>query len=274
LAVDELPVLDGKTPVQVYQEFCESFKASFAPFMGSTITGISMSLGPDGELRYPSQHGTGAGDFQCYDENMLNSLQQHAAKTGNPLWGNSGPHDALNYNSAPASNTFFKDNGGSWESSYGEFFLSWYSSQLAFHCDRLLSLASSNFSNDSVTVSGNIPLLHSSFKNRSHPAGMDLSDENTELLLAQITAACRKHNVDVSGQNSVVSKSSKGFEQIKKNLKGGMDLFTYQRMGASFFSPDHFPSFSALVRSLSQAEFHSDDLPVNEKEKNLQMQTA
>jgi hypothetical protein len=38
LAVDNLPVLDGKTPVQVYQSFCESFKSSFSPFMESTIT--------------------------------------------------------------------------------------------------------------------------------------------------------------------------------------------------------------------------------------------
>lgn len=38
LAVDDLPVLDGKTPVQVYQEFCESFKSAFMPYMGSTIT--------------------------------------------------------------------------------------------------------------------------------------------------------------------------------------------------------------------------------------------
>jgi hypothetical protein len=38
LAVDEVPVLNGKTPVQVYQEFCESFKSSFSYFFGSTIT--------------------------------------------------------------------------------------------------------------------------------------------------------------------------------------------------------------------------------------------
>lgn len=38
LAVDDLPVLDGKTPVQVYHSFCESFKSSFSPFLGSTIT--------------------------------------------------------------------------------------------------------------------------------------------------------------------------------------------------------------------------------------------
>lgn len=38
LAVDDVPVLDGKTPVEVYREFCESFKCAFSPFMGSTIT--------------------------------------------------------------------------------------------------------------------------------------------------------------------------------------------------------------------------------------------
>lgn len=38
LAVDDLPVLGGKTPVRVYQEFCNSFKSSFSHLMGSTIT--------------------------------------------------------------------------------------------------------------------------------------------------------------------------------------------------------------------------------------------
>ena len=38
LAVDDLPVLDGKTPIQVYRDFCESFKTKFSHFMGSTIT--------------------------------------------------------------------------------------------------------------------------------------------------------------------------------------------------------------------------------------------
>lgn len=38
LAVDDLPVLDGKTPLQVYKEFFENFKSSFSPFIGSTIT--------------------------------------------------------------------------------------------------------------------------------------------------------------------------------------------------------------------------------------------
>lgn len=315
LAVDDLPVLEGKTPIQVYSDFCESFKSSFSPFMGSTITGISMGLGPDGELRYPSHHRLaksnkipGVGEFQCYDKNMLNILKQHAEETGNPLWGLGGPHDVPTYDQPPNSNSFFSDQGGSWESPYGDFFLSWYSNQLISHGNRLLSLASSIFSEATTTVYGKVPLMHSWYRTRSHPSeltagyyntnsrdgyeavaelfagnsckmilpGMDLSDEHQpqeslsspELLLADIKIACRKHGVEISGQNSSVSGVPGGFEQIKKNLSGqnAVDLFTYQRMGAYFFSPEHFPSFTGFVRSLNQQELHSDDQPEEEEE--------
>lgn len=38
LAVDELPLFDGKAPLDVYRGFMESFKSSFSDFIGSTIT--------------------------------------------------------------------------------------------------------------------------------------------------------------------------------------------------------------------------------------------
>ncbi|KAF7813690.1 inactive beta-amylase 9 [Senna tora] len=313
LAVDDLPVLDGKTPLQVYHSFCESFKSSFSQFMGSTITGISMGLGPNGELRYPSHqqpstnNGThGVGEFQCYDKNMLRFLKQHAEASGNPLWGLGGPHDAPTYNQLPDSNSFFR-NGGSWESPYGDFFLTWYANQLLNHGDRLLSLATSIFNDTEVTTYGKVPLLHSWYTMQSHPCelaagfyntvkrdgyeevakifaknsctmimtfpGMDqLSDalvhpEETlsshELLLAQIMEACRNNGVKVSGENSSDSGAFWGFEEIKKNIMSGdnvLELFMYHRMGASFFSPEHFPSFVQFVRSFDQQELHSDDL--------------
>ncbi|PIN16042.1 Beta-amylase [Handroanthus impetiginosus] len=331
LAVDDLPVLDGKTPLEVYKEFCENFKSSFAPFMGSTIMGLSIGLGPDGELRYPSHHHPvkrnthlGAGEFQCYNKNMLNNLKHHADTSGNPLWGLGGPHDAPGYDQSPISGGFFNENGGSWETPYGDFFLSWYSSQLLKHGDRLLSLAASTFEDVPITISGKIPLIHSWYKARSHPSeltagiyntvnrdgydsileifaknsckvilpGLDLSDEDQptesraspEFLLAQITSSCRKHGVEVSGQNSSISGDLRGFEQIKKNLlgeNGVVDLFTYQRMGAYFFSPEHLPSFTRFVRGLNQPDQSLDDLPVGNQEsvealpdKNLQMQTT
>ncbi|XP_054806047.1 inactive beta-amylase 9 [Prosopis cineraria] len=308
-AVDELPVFNGKTAAQVYQGFCESFKSSFAHFMGSTITGISMGLGPEAELRYPSHHKLpnihGVGEFQCYDKNMLCLLKKHAEASGNPLWGLGGPHDAPNYRQSPNSGGFFTD-GGSWESPYGNFFLSWYSDMLVAHGDRLLSIAATTF-DCQVSVYGKIPLMHSWYRTRSHPSeltagfyntqnrdgyeavanmfaknsckmicpGMDLSDANQphetlsspELLLAQIMAACRKHGVKVSGQNAGAG-APEDFEQIKRNLSGDnvLDLFTYNRMGAHFFSPEHFPSFTKFVQSLNQLELHTDDLPAEDEE--------
>ncbi|XP_010558493.1 PREDICTED: inactive beta-amylase 9 [Tarenaya hassleriana] len=312
-AVDDLPVLDGKTPMEVYLGFCESFKSAFSDFIGNTISGITIGLGPDGELRYPSHHhsltGTkisGAGEFQCYDKHMLASLRQHAESTGNPLWGLGGPHYAPTYDQPPHSSTFFKD-GGSWESVYGHFFLSWYSSLLVSHTDRVLSLASSTFNGTGVALSGKLPLLHSWHKLRSRPSeltagfygtgnrdgyevvselfaknscgmiipGMDLSDahqpaeslSSPESLLAHVKTSCKKFRVVVSGQNSS-DPVPDGFNRIAENLREentAIDLFTYQRMGAYFFSPEHFPSFTEFVRSLSQMELPADDLPA-EKE--------
>ncbi|XP_075476673.1 inactive beta-amylase 9-like [Primulina tabacum] len=322
LSVDDLPVLDGKTPLEVYRDFCGTFKSEFSHFLGSTITGVSIGLGPDGELGYPSHHKPlknnshyGFGEFQCYDKYMLRNLRQYAEELGNPLWGLGGPHDAPGYNDTLISSGFFNENGGSWESPYGDFFLSWYSALLVSHGDRILSLAVSTFKDVPVTISGKVPLIHSWFKSRSHPSeltagfyntvnrdgyesiaeifarnsckiiipGMDLSDEHQpvesrsspESLLEQIIASCRDHRVEVSGQNLLVSGDSRRFELIKKHLLDEhvtMDLFTYQRMGAYFFSPEHFPAFTRFIRGLYQPVKSSDDLPVEVVETNESIQ--
>ncbi|KAF3567696.1 hypothetical protein DY000_02018567 [Brassica cretica] len=306
-AVDDVPVLDGKTPMEVYGSFCESFKSAFSDYMGNTITGITLGLGPDGELRYPShQHETkvsGAGEFQCYDKHMLSALKHYAESTGNPLWGLGGPHDAPAYDQQPHSTPFFSD-GGSWESQYGDFFLTWYSSLLTSHADRVLSVASSAFKGTGVSLCGKLPLLHQWNKLRSQPSeltagfyssgghdryeaiaeifaknscrmivpGMDLSDEHQspaslsspESLLAHIKTSCKRQGVVVSGQNSAASVPG-GFERIVENLKDesvGVDLFTYQRMGAVFFSPEHFHAFTVFVRNMNQFELSSYDQAV------------
>ncbi|CAN8255934.1 unnamed protein product [Cochlearia groenlandica] len=309
-SVDDVPVLDGKTPMEVYNGFCESFKSVFSDYMGDTITGITLGLGPDGELRYPShQHESklsGAGEFQCYDAHMLSALKRYAESTGNPFWGLGGPHDAPAYDQQPHSSSFFSD-GGSWESQYGDFFLSWYSSLLVSHADRVFSVASSAFSGTGVSLCGKLPLLHQWHKLRSHPSeltagfysssghdryeaiaeifaknscrmiipGMDLSNKHQtpesllspESLLAHIKTSCKKHGVVVSGQNSSAPVPG-GFERIVENLKDesvGIDLFTYQRMGALFFSPEHFHAFTVFVRNLNQFELSLEDQAAHNK---------
>lgn len=273
-----------------------------------------------------SKTSLGAGEFQCYDKNMLADLKHQAEKLGNPLWGLGGPHNAPNYDQSPISGTFFAENNGSWETPYGDFFLSWYSSQLINHGDRVLSLAASTFKDVPVPLSGKIPLMPSWYKSRSHPSeltggvyntvnrdgyddivemfsrnsckvivpGLDLSDEDQpcdcrsspESVLEQIISVCRKHGVEISGENSSICGDSKGFEEIKDKLVGenaGMEMFTYQRIGVDFFSPAHFRYFTQFVRGLNQpAALAQDDLPLEIGEKaahslsdtNLQMQTA
>ncbi|KAF3773717.1 Inactive beta-amylase 9 [Nymphaea thermarum] len=314
LAVDELPVLAGKSPMQVYGEYLSEFKSSFSSLLGTTITDISVSLGPDGELRYPSfpenrrSKIQGVGEFQCYDKHMLSSLRQHAESSGNTLWGQSGPHDAPNYNHWPHTNNFFKDSEGSWETPYGDFFLGWYSGQLIDHGDRILSLASQVFGDSPVTIFGKVPLVHSWYKSRSHSAeltagfyntdrrngytaiarmfaansatlvlpGMDLSDahqpsealSSPESVISQIRAACFEHGVSLSGENTSVSGIPDNFSRIKENLKNdqwSLDTFNYCRMGAYFFSPEHWPKFTEFFRGLELPEKDIDDLPDNKQ---------
>ena len=51
-----------------------------------------------------------------------------------------GPHNAGSYNSRFWETDFFRD-CGSWDSEYGEFFLSWYSNLLIHHADVMLQAA-------------------------------------------------------------------------------------------------------------------------------------
>ncbi|KAL8171291.1 hypothetical protein V2J09_023095 [Rumex salicifolius] len=315
LSVDDLPVLDGRTPLLAYEDVCESFKFKFAQYLDSTITGITMGLGPNGDLCYPSQQGAitgnGVGEFQCYDKYMLRSLNRHAESSGHAMWGLSGPHDAPKYDQDTTLRNFFKEQGGSWETQYGDFFLSWYSNELVSHGDRLLSMASSVFSDTAVAVSGKIPVNPNTSNTRAHACeltsgfyntvnrdgyeavarmfagnsanlilpGLDLSNDSNsspETLIAQIKEACKNNGVDITGENS--ASAAGGIKQIKKNLteeNGVVDQFIYQRMGADFFSPKQFPVFTELVRALSQPEVHSDDLPAAEESSmNLYAQAA
>lgn len=56
--------------------------------------------------------------------------------------GCEGPHDCGDYNSPAWDTSFFVSSGGSWDTDYGHFFLSWYSGLLLQHADRILAAAS------------------------------------------------------------------------------------------------------------------------------------
>ncbi|KAH7431112.1 hypothetical protein KP509_08G030100 [Ceratopteris richardii] len=185
LGCDTLPVLKGRTPVQVYADYMRSFRDAFKDLLGDTIVEIQVGMGPAGELRYPSypeSNGTwrfpGIGEFQCYDKYMLSSLKAAAYSICKPEWGLGGPCDAGCYNNWPEDTDFFRREGG-WNTPYGKFFLEWYSGMLLAHGERILSCAEGIFRSTGVKLSGKVAGIHWHYGARSHPSELTAGYYNT-----------------------------------------------------------------------------------------------
>ncbi|XP_047310274.1 beta-amylase 1, chloroplastic [Impatiens glandulifera] len=186
LGCDTLPVLKGRTPVQCYADFMRSFRDQFQHLLGDTIVEIQVGMGPAGELRYPSypeQDGTwkfpGIGAFQCYDKYMLSSLKAAASAADKAEWGSTGPTDAGSYKNWPEDTTFFRKEGGGWNSEYGEFFLGWYSQMLLDHGERILTSAKSIFEKSGVKMSVKVAGIHWHYGTRSHAPELTAGYYNT-----------------------------------------------------------------------------------------------
>ncbi|XP_047340619.1 beta-amylase 3, chloroplastic-like [Impatiens glandulifera] len=185
LGCDSLPVLRGRTPIQVYSDYMRSFRDRFWHYLGESIVEIQVGMGPCGELRYPSypeDNGTwkfpGIGEFQSYDKYMRNSLQASAVAIGKKDWGKSGPHDSGQYKQFPEETDFFRRDG-TWNNEYGQFFLSWYSQMLIEHGDRILSSAKAIFQESGVKLSGKVAGIHWHYGTRSHAAELTAGYYNT-----------------------------------------------------------------------------------------------
>ncbi|XP_058104139.1 beta-amylase 3, chloroplastic-like [Magnolia sinica] len=185
LGCDSLPVLRGRTPIQVYSDYMTSFREKFQDYLGGVIVEIQVGMGPCGELRYPSypeSNGTwrfpGIGEFQCYDKYMSASLKASAAAIGNDNWGVGGPHDAGHYNQFPEETGFFRKDG-TWNSEYGNFFMEWYSGKLLEHGDQILAAAEGIFRGTGAKLSGKVAGIHWHYNTRSHPAELTAGYYNT-----------------------------------------------------------------------------------------------
>ncbi|KAJ0963097.1 hypothetical protein J5N97_028219 [Dioscorea zingiberensis] len=187
LGCDLLPVLRGRTPIQVYSDFMRSFRDTFRDFLGVIITEIQVGMGPAGELRYPScltdklirpSKEPELGEFQCYDKHMQASLNACARKLGVQEWGHGGPLGSSDVMQNPEHTSFFKSDG-SWNSAYGRFFLEWYSGMLLLHGERLCLATNAIFWGTGVKVSAKVAAVHWHYGTSSHPSELTAGYYNT-----------------------------------------------------------------------------------------------
>ncbi|KAK4437324.1 Beta-amylase [Sesamum alatum] len=172
LGVDNLPLFQGRTAVEMYRDYMKSFRESMSDFFESgTIIDIEVGLGPAGELRYPSYPETqgwkfpGIGEFQCYDKYLKQDFQAAAAKAGHAEW--ELPDDAGTYNDTPEKTGFFATNG-TYLTEKGKFFLEWYSNKLIEHGDQILDEANQVFQGCKVRLAAKVSGIHWWYTDDSH----------------------------------------------------------------------------------------------------------
>lgn len=80
---------------------------------------------------------------QCYDKYLEADFKAAAAEAGHPEW--ELPDDAGEINDTPEDTGFFAAERGTYLTEQGRFFLTWYSSKLIQHGDRVLDEANKAF---------------------------------------------------------------------------------------------------------------------------------
>ncbi|TKY60753.1 Beta-amylase 3 [Spatholobus suberectus] len=187
LGCDILPVLRGRSPIQAYADFMRDFRDTFRTSLGVIITGVQIGMGPGGELRYPSfdtqkpnlAWSHELGEFQCYDKFMLASLNASARKIGKHEWGNGGPFGTGSLMQNFEHTDFFRNDGGSWNTPYGKFFLEWYSDMLLLHGERICKEAETIFRGTEVHISAKLAAIHWHYVTQSHPSELTAGYYNT-----------------------------------------------------------------------------------------------
>ncbi|CDF37844.1 Beta amylase, GH14, Bam1 [Chondrus crispus] len=135
---------DTRTPVQAYEMFARAFVDAMREhaLLGSVVTELQVGVGPCGELRYPGYpmdrwQFPGIGQFQCYDEYLLQDLRKCVQETGSAeVKGAAMPPEGTGgYNDTPRRTEFFRRG---YKGEAGRFFLRWYSERMLRHGEDVL----------------------------------------------------------------------------------------------------------------------------------------
>ncbi|KAI3905239.1 hypothetical protein MKX01_017485 [Papaver californicum] len=279
LGCDSLPVLKGRTPIQVYSDFMRSFRETFSDYLGGVIVEVQVGMG---QLRYPSypeSNGTwrfpGIGEFQCYDKYMRASLKAASVAIKNEKRGISGPHDSGNYNQFPDDTGFFKREG-TWNTEHGA--------------------AEGIFRGTGAKLSGKVAGIHWHYGTRAHAAELTAGYYNTrnrdgylaiaqmmakrgvvlnftsmemrdgeqpahancspEGLVKQVKMATKTTGTELAGENALERYDESAFEQVlatsRSDPGNGLTALTYLRMNKRLFEGENWRNLVAFAKNMSE----------------------
>lgn len=170
-----------------YTDFVNAFKSHFSGY-ASDFQEINVSLGPAGELRYPSynSHDSGSsyptrGALQCYSSLAIKDFQNKMiAKYGslagiNAAWGSS--LTSTSQLSPPTNLPSFFTNGDYKNITYGKDFVDWYNQSLVTHGITVLNnvIATLGTTFPSAKIGYKVPGVHWCMTNPSYPRAAEVA---------------------------------------------------------------------------------------------------
>ncbi len=183
-----------------YSRFMQAFRDHFVDSVG-LIDEINISLGPAGELRYPSYNAHDWGNYpnrgtlQCYSPLAEQEWQRHLkGKYGNITALNyafGSKYERFNAVGLPAADELF-DNKAYLYSAWAREYLGWYQSALITHGRRVLETALALFAEapfQSIPIGIKIPGIH-----------WQISDPDTPRV-AEITAGLLRPHASLAAHN-------------------------------------------------------------------------
>lgn len=186
-----------------YREFMEAFENRYG-YLANDIDEINISMGPAGELRYPSynSHDTNTGyptrgAFQSYSEPAIDAFQDWAI---NKYGSVSGVSNAWGFYLAnrddirpPSDAQYFVESGDQFNMQYGRDFTRWYHESLKGHGYNMMDTALAAFDGSfgGIELGMKIPGVHWKMAANDYtwrsaeiaagliPSDLDLSSDNT-----------------------------------------------------------------------------------------------
>lgn len=171
-----------------YSDFASAFASHFASTYGADVAEINVSLGPAGELRYPSYNsqdsGTGyptRGALQMYSPLAVKDFQtKMVAKYGslagvNGAWGTT--LTAVSQIQPPSNPTSFFTSGDYKNITYGKDLIDWYNQSLVDHGKRLVDAVCAALGGNfpSAKIGYKVPGVHWAMTNPSYPRAAEVA---------------------------------------------------------------------------------------------------